>query len=158
MCDETAEANMRKWRARQPVSSIGSVLFAALAFTATASVRAADSYSIELTGDQVGPSPADPDGEGMATISVRSGEGRICYTLSVEGIKPPFAAHLHAAVAGRIGPIRLQLDPPVDGYSQRCIRADRDLLRALEQRPQSFYIDIHTSEYPGAALRGQLGT
>ncbi len=142
---------------RLPMRATAGLLVAMVTPPTIAPALATNSYSIELTADQVAPSPADPDGEGRATISVHSQQGRICYELAVEGIQPATAAHVHAAAAGRIGPVRLELDPPVDGSAQGCVRVDRDFLGALQDRPQFFYIDVHTSEFPGAALRGQLG-
>lgn len=110
-----------------------------------------------LSSEQAGPYPADPDGSGTARIELLADAGRLCYELSVSDIEPATSSHLHQGSSGRIGPIRLQLEPPTDGESASCTRIDSDLLNALVASPAEFYVDVHNAAYPGGALRGQFG-
>jgi hypothetical protein len=45
---------------------------------------------------------------------------------------------------------------PTSGSSSACASADRDLVKAIIQHPELYYVNVHNSEYPAGALRGQL--
>jgi len=66
------------------------------------------------------------------------------------------AAHIHSAPAGVNGPIVVPLVPPTSGSSSDCASVDRDLVLAILQHPENYYVNVHTTEYPGGAIRGQL--
>jgi hypothetical protein len=36
------------------------------------------------------------------------------------------------------------------------VAADADLIKAIIQSPQEYYVNVHNAEYPAGALRGQL--
>ena len=36
------------------------------------------------------------------------------------------------------------------------VDADRDLIRDNRKNPASYYVNVHTTEYPGGAIRDQL--
>ena len=61
--------------------------------------------SASLTGAAEVPGPGDPDGSGTAAVTVNRGRGQICYTLTVEGIEPSTAAHIHVGTADVAGPV-----------------------------------------------------
>jgi len=111
-----------------------------------------------LNSEQAGPYPADPDGSGTVRLELSTDADQLCYELHVSDIESATSAHLHQASSGRIGPIRLQLDPPTDGAAAGCTHLDPDLLHALVATPGDFYIDVHNAAYPGGAVRGQLGS
>jgi CHRD domain len=111
-----------------------------------------------LNSEQVGPYPADPDGGGTARLELLADEARLCYELRVNDIEPATSSHVHQGSPGRIGPIRLRLEPPTDGESSSCARIDSDFLNALVASPGEFYIDVHNAAFPGGAVRGQLGS
>lgn len=95
----------------------------------------------------------DPDGLGAAAIWINHGQGQLCWEVSYGNITEPFIAHIHQAEAGAVGIAVVTLDPIASG----CTTAvDETLLKDLIQNPQSYYINIHTPDFPGGALRGQL--
>ena len=94
----------------------------------------------------------DPDGSGFASIFLNHGQGTICWEVSFENIADPFAAHIHAAPAGVNGPIVVPLSPITSG----CTSADRDLIKAIIQNPELYYVNLHNADFPGGAVRGQL--
>jgi hypothetical protein len=50
------------------------------------------------------------------------------------------------------------LSPPNEnGASSGCTTADRRLVKDIRNNPSGFYVNVHTVEYPGGAIRGQLG-
>ena len=113
-----------------------------------------------LTTDLVGanePGGGDPDGVGTASVRVNVGQGEICYEIAVSGLDPVVAAHIHSAPAGINGPVVVPLDAPVDGTSSGCAAVDESLAKAILKAPQVFYVNVHTTVFPGGAIRGQLG-
>jgi hypothetical protein len=109
-----------------------------------------------LLGANEVPGPGDPDGIGSATITLNLGQGEVCFELSVSGIAPATAAHIHVAPVGVAGPVVVPLTPPTSGFSSGCRSVDRDLIKAILQNPEAYYVNVHNAEYPAGALRGQL--
>ena len=99
----------------------------------------------------------DPDGSGTASIRLNLGQGEVCFNLTVSGIAPATAAHIHVAPAGVAGPVVVGLTAPTSGSSNGCISGvDRDLIKAIIQNPEQYYVNVHNTEYPAGAVRGQL--
>lgn len=112
--------------------------------------------STTLTGAQERPGPGDPDGIGSAELRLNHGQGTICYTLTASGIAAPVAAHIHAAPAGVPGPVVVPLVPPSGGASSACTPVDPELIKAIIQHPEEYYVNVHTADFPAGAIRGQL--
>lgn len=148
---------MRRPSITGPIFAI--LLVVTLAAPALAAPRADTGvpFSVVLTGAAEAPNPGDPDGSGTATLRLNPGRGTVCYELSVSGIAPATASHIHKAVAGVAGPVVVPLSPPTSGESSGCVDVGRDLIREIIQNPEGFYVNVHNAEYPGGALRGQLG-
>ena len=100
----------------------------------------------------------DPDGSGLATLTVNPGQEEVCYELSVEGITlPSIGAHIHVGDAGENGPVVVPLNPPdASGVSSGCAQVPRELSLAIIQNPENYYVNVHTTDFPNGALRGQL--
>jgi hypothetical protein len=109
-----------------------------------------------LTGAAEVPGPGDPDGRGWALITLNQGQGQVCFKLTVENIAPATAAHIHRGTADVAGPVVVGLAAPTDGSSSGCVSADRDLIKAIRQNPQNYYVNVHNPEFPAGAVRGQL--
>ena len=108
-------------------------------------------------------SPGDPDGSGLADLTLNSGQEQICFEFKVENIAAPTRAHIHAAPAGMNGPIvvtffDLNVSPPVPVPPdlEGCVDVDRDLVKAIRKNPGNYYVNIHNAEFPPGAIRGQL--
>ena len=112
--------------------------------------------STRLTGAMEVPGPGDPDGTGTAQLRVNPGKGEVCYTLTVSGIAPAAAAHIHEAPAGKAGPVVVGLQAPTTGTSSGCVSVDREEARDILRNPEQYYVNVHNAEYPGGAVRGQL--
>jgi hypothetical protein len=95
-------------------------------------------------------------GSGFATITVNPGQNMVCYELSVSGIAPAFAAHIHFAPAGENGSIVVPLEPPTDGTSTDCASVDRALAKNILKNPSFHYVNVHDAEFPNGTLRRQL--
>jgi CHRD domain len=111
-----------------------------------------------LTGAAEVPGPGDPDGAGTATIRLRLGQGQVCFMLTASNIiLPATAAHIHTGAAGVAGPVLVPLvAPDAGGTSQGCVATPRATVKAILQNPAGYYVNIHTTDYPAGAIRGQL--
>lgn len=113
--------------------------------------------------EEVGPEGqagvGDLDGSGVATVAVSPEARRACFEIWVRGVAlPAAAAHIHEAPLGVNGPIVVPLTAPdAEGRSSGCARdLDAGLVEALVATPLRFYVNVHTSEHPAGAVRGQL--
>jgi CHRD domain len=104
------------------------------------------------------PNQGDLDGNGSATITVNPGQREVCYELSVEDITlPAIGAHIHVGDADETGPVVVGLvAPDASGASSGCAQVSRELALAIIQNPENYYVNVHTSDFPAGALRGQL--
>jgi hypothetical protein len=140
---------------------IGLALCAGLALTALSAAPVAAGgrpLKVTLTGEAERPGPGDPDGSGSARFELNQGQKRICYRISVSNIGTPTAAHIHKAPPTDPGPVVVPLSPPVDGLVEACAEnVDPDLIRAIRQHPEEYYVNVHNADFPAGAVRGQLG-
>jgi hypothetical protein len=96
-----------------------------------------------------------PGGNGYeAKTTVRG--AALGYELSVSGIAPARAAHIHEAPPGEAGPVVVPLQPPTNGFSTGCVEVGRALAKDILKTPSDYYVNVHNAEHPAGALRGQL--
>jgi hypothetical protein len=116
-------------------------------------------FTIPLTGAAEVPGPGDPDGSGTATLRLNPGTETVCFVLTVSDITlPATGAHIHVGTVTEAGPVVVALTPPdASGTSSGCVSADRDLILNIIQNPDQYYVNVHTTDFPAGALRGQLG-
>jgi hypothetical protein len=113
-------------------------------------------FQVALSGDVESPA-GDPVGTGTATIRLRAGQGQVCYQLAAKNLPPAAAAHIHRGASGVAGPVVVPLATPnAAGVSSGCTTAVRTLVKSILADPASFYVNIHTAEFPAGAIRGQL--
>lgn len=139
---------------RRLISLVALAAILALPATAAAGGRP---FLVSLLGvNEV--SGGDPDGSGTAWLTLNQGQSEICYSISVEDIMlPATGAHIHEAPAGVDGGVVVALTPPdADGWSSGCVTVSQELIKEIRQSPEDYYVNVHNSEYPGGALRGQL--
>jgi CHRD domain len=117
-------------------------------------------FTTTMTGAAEVPGPGDPDGSGTARLELNPGTGQVCWEIQVSDITlPAIAAHIHKAPVGVAGPVVVPLFPPVpdeSGFSSGCMSADRELIKDIIQHPEGYYVNVHTTDFPAGALRGQL--
>jgi CHRD domain len=109
-----------------------------------------------LTGAKE-PEGGDPNGRGSFTAIVDG--NRLCYGLTNRNIEDPAAAHIHRGRAGVAGDIVVPLEQPSSGdpgASSECVRVARSVSRAILQKPNRYYVNVHTAGFPDGAIRGQL--
>ncbi|GGI47908.1 hypothetical protein BCL57_002621 [Agromyces flavus] len=123
-----------------------------------------------------GPANAVDPGRGTSVIALNTGQevtdarggahglflytidgDELCYTLEVSGLtEPAVAAHIHLAPRGTAGDVvvPLTVEPSTDFVTEACV-TDSDV-PAIADDPAAYYVNVHTSTYPGGEIRGQL--
>jgi hypothetical protein len=145
-----------RWRRFLSLLALSLLLSLLLVSPVSARGQGGRPLATTLTGAQEVPA-GDPNGSGTARLRLNPGQGRICYTLTATGLSGTItAAHIHVAPPGVAGPIVVPLQPPVGGQVSACTTASRELIVAIIQHPEHYYVNVHTSVHPSGAIRGQL--
>jgi hypothetical protein len=101
----------------------------------------------------------DLDGFGTASGTLVE-PATLCYSFTVKGIGEPVAAHIHRGRRGVNGPIVIPLTAPATGdpgTTSGCVHdIAPELMQDLAVHPDKYYWNVHTTEYPGGAIRGQV--
>ena len=142
----------------------GAVAFGSVAaFGGGSGQRYSPHFAVLTGGAEIGEdgkaAAGDPDGRGSATVIVHGG-GKVCFAIIVTGISKPVAAHIHSGRAGSAGDVVVPLTQPAagnPGTSSGCVSGVKaSLIAAMTKDPDGFYVNVHTGDYPGGAVRGQL--
>jgi hypothetical protein len=118
----------------------------------------------ELLGPNEVPKKGPENARGTALLLISrpdTGPGTICFQLDAFNIKlPAAAAHIHAGAKGVAGPIVVPLAPPdAFNHSRGCAKGvDRALITQILTHPYDYYVNVHTSDFPGGAMRGQIAS
>lgn len=112
-----------------------------------------------LTGENEVPGPGDPDGSGEALVLLDEAQSEVCFLIIASDIMlPASAAHIHVGAADVAGDIVVPLEAPgEDGTSAGCVSdVDPALIAAIVADPAGYYVNVHTTDFPAGAIRGQL--
>jgi CHRD domain len=99
----------------------------------------------------------DPDGRG--TFSGMFDGNQLCFGITVKNISTPIAAHIHRGSPRQNGPIVVTLVHPASGdpgASSGCTAVEGSLAQAIQRNPRRYYVNVHTGDFQGGAVRGQL--
>jgi CHRD domain len=99
----------------------------------------------------------DPDGFGSFSATIKGNQ--LCFGITVKNLDHPIAAHIHKGRPNVAGPIVVPLTQPATGdpgASSGCVTVDPALAAAILKNPHQYYTNVHTTAFPGGAVRGQL--
>jgi hypothetical protein len=107
-------------------------------------------YVVPLSGAQeVG--GGDPDGFGTATLTLDTTLNTIDWNIVVFNIAAVTLDHIHQAPAGANGGVVIDFSGALVGSG--LVDAD---VSAVVANPTGYYVNVHTGEFPGGAIRGQI--
>jgi hypothetical protein len=113
----------------------------------------------ELNATTLKRGAGDPDGFGSANVLTAKAD-TVCFGISVTGVGTPTAAHIHRGKSNQNGPIVIPFTAPTSGdpgASSGCVSGvSTSLVTELRTKPHRFYVNVHTADFPGGAIRGQL--
>ncbi|RAS61368.1 CHRD domain-containing protein [Lentzea atacamensis] len=120
-------------------------------------------FSADLDGKQEVPTPGGPavgdeDGSARALVEVRG--DRVTYAIEWKKTAQLTLGHLHQGVAGQNGPVKVNLftTPMPETLSAAAGQTvvDPKLADEIRRNPAGFYVNLHSTDRPGGAVRAQL--
>ena len=139
----------------------GAALGSALLLSTAPAYAVSNTYVLTMDGAQEVPGPGDPDGSASGTITLDDGDGSISWSITYSAISAPTAMHIHGpgGSAGSQANVFVSLGvaggPGTLDSSTSTTPAN---VSSIFANPTDFYVNIHTGDFPGGAVRGQLGT
>ncbi|MBL9149015.1 MAG: CHRD domain-containing protein [Phycisphaerae bacterium] len=130
-------------------------LVAALALT---SIASADQFIVNMLGANEIP-PADPNGTCIGVVNIDTGTNTISWDLAYTNLAPLTTMHIHTGAAGVSGPVLFDMGIATTGGAGTLIQskpAPPATIAQILADPAGFYVNLHTSEFPAGAVRGQL--
>lgn len=119
-------------------------------------IAAAQTFSTTLTGAAEKPTAGDPDGSGIAVVTING--TTLTWTILVTNINPPTASHIHLGAIDVAGGVVVNFNPSfVNGTAAGTVTIATELAAAIAGNPSGYYVNVHTSDFPDGAVRGQLG-
>ena len=109
----------------------------------------------QLSGSNVVPGPGDSDGEGTASITLNPGQGEITFNISVSKVDNITGIHIHKGDATSNGPVVVPFTSSGE-LSGTVKDVDKDLIQDILKNPSGYYVQVHSTDFPGGAIRGQL--
>jgi hypothetical protein len=136
---------------------IGTAAFAAVAIPALAAPQNAV-LSAKLKGKEEEPGPGDEDGTGKAQVEVKIAKLKVCYLIEYKNITTANAAHIHRGAKGVAGKIVVELfEGEQESPAEDCVKAKKErTLKKIVKNPGNYYLNVHNSDFPDGAIRGQL--
>ncbi|MEU9174206.1 CHRD domain-containing protein [Streptomyces sp. NPDC048420] len=106
-----------------------------------------------------GPAVGDRDGAALEFIKVKG--DKVSVAVKWAGVARPTALHIHQGARGVNGGIKVDFTDLLKSSRNHTVTGtvkvdDKALLARLKADPNSFYANLHTGEFPGGAVRGQL--
>ncbi len=120
-------------------------------------------FSADLDGKQEvpvagGPAVGDEDGSAKALVEVRG--DRVTFAVEWKKTAQLTLGHIHQGVAGQNGPVKVALfaTPMPETLSAAAGQTvvDPKLADDIRENPAGFYVNLHSTEKPGGAVRAQL--
>lgn len=112
-------------------------------------------YHVMLSGTAEKP-PGAAKGSGAAVIALHSNL-TVCWRFShLHGFTDATVAHIHRGAAGTSGPIVVPLSTGPKLHHKGCVPTTAATIKTIERDPSGYYVNIHSKQYPGGAVRAQL--
>jgi len=121
----------------------------------TVSSRPTTLYTVSMTGAAETPKGA-PHGRGVAIIAFH-GAATMCFRFShLHGFRDATVAHIDSGTTGRSGPVLVALSGGPKLHHRGCLAISPTVSRAIWKQPSAYYVNVHSLQYPGGAVRAQL--
>ncbi|WP_433327320.1 CHRD domain-containing protein [Spirillospora sp. CA-294931] len=130
-------------------------------------LRGSSAATLQALGDGAQEVPAkdgkatgDPDGR--STAFARSHDGMVSWGFTWSAVSPPTLGHIHRGARGANGPVAADLFAAPQGLPATVTGlagmtpVKHGVASQIMRRPADFYTNLHTAEFPGGAVRGQL--
>jgi CHRD domain/IPTL-CTERM motif len=117
-------------------------------------ITASTPYGAVLSGANEVP-PADPNASGTANLLM--GGGIVAYAITTNNVPGITAAHIHRGSTGTNGPVIVDFAPTFNGsVALGIVPSTPQTVIDIAANPQGHYVNVHTTAFPGGAVRGQV--
>ena len=150
----------RQYKLRGLAAAAGMVALGMVGGSPAALAQGLQHFGVLSGGSVVGPggqaAAGDPDGSGAVAL-ISDDAGVVCISLLTVRIGAATAAGVREKTAGANGPLVFALTPPTGtpGRSTTCVTGPARL-SLLRLKPNHFYVDVRTADFPNGALRANL--
>jgi hypothetical protein len=115
----------------------------------------------EVPGAPGTPAMGDKDGQAVQVLKIQGDQ--VSFALQWKKIAAPTAGHIHLGATGSNGAVQIPffgtaLPGTLNAAVGKVTVTDTALLDSIKANPTGFYANLHTAEFPGGAVRGQLHT
>lgn len=148
-------------QSRKTVFAAALLLGIALLVPTLSAAAGAKTSTATLKGKSEVPGPGDKNGKGEVTVTAKPKQQKVCFQLEFSQIEDPVAGHIHKGSADVAGPVKVTLFEDPAGIpgptAEGCIDDVRKkLVRNIRRTPEKYYVNLHNTEFPDGAIRGQL--
>ena len=121
-------------------------------------------FFVVLSGANERPVPATTsDLTGTAKVRINFDTKVVCWKLDYQTSQTVIASHIHHGSAGAAGPVTFGFfNPPPSatvintGCRQAVTPNELATVAGIAADPSNYYVNVHTTKFPGGAGRGQL--
>jgi hypothetical protein len=119
-------------------------------------------FTVPLSGAEI-PGRGDADGQGMAKLDFDRQKQTACLDITWSRLRGDVTAlHLHTGARGSEGTVWIgffndQHLPGAQHTFSNCVHSSPDQTNAVINNPAGYYLNVHSTEFPDGAIRGQLG-
>ncbi|MCB2379199.1 CHRD domain-containing protein [Hymenobacter sp. BT635] len=128
---------------------------------------AREGYTFSLNGAQERPAPTNTPGLGSGLVSIDRDQNNAHFMMVWRGLTGvPTGGHFHTGRRNEAGPVVFNLVPFFDNATAPTAaygfwKADNaaqpfTLRRSIQFRTDSMYVNLHTAQFPGGEVRGQV--
>lgn len=115
----------------------------------------------DLKGAREVPGPGHPSASGSFVLSINGARNQLSFSIATTGLTNISDSHIHgpngpAGVADNVFVALAQGSRYVNGQAQGTVMITPMQAAAIMSNPANFYVNVHTTELPAGAIRGQL--
>ncbi len=117
-------------------------------------------FPITMTGANEVPGPGDPDGSATGTLTVNPGTNTLAWNFTYSNLDALTGFHIHTGAVGVSGGVFVGLGTATTGGPNTLVNSVANqtnaTINSLLATPESFYLNLHTTAFPGGAVRQQI--
>lgn len=113
---------------------------------------------VSANGANEKPNNGAKTGSASGTFTLNITKNTICFTnMKTKGLVHVIGAHIHLGASGIHGSIFITFDiSNFNRVRQTCMKVAHPVLVDVAKHPGDYYFNVHTKDFPGGAVRGQL--
>ena len=113
---------------------------------------------VSANGANEAPNKGIATGTASGAFALNTTKNTICFSnMKTKGLANVFGAHIHLGAWRIDGSIFITFEFTKFNKSvQTCTKVSHTVLVDIAKHPADYYFNVHTKDFPGGAVRGQL--